>query len=81
VGWQACTLKREDSDWCILYGCDQYLYPKPGTEDQGFGLFGRLGFSDVTVNPVSQVTAGTGKRRGASGVRAGFSQSFPSAAA
>jgi porin len=48
------TLAREGSDWCMMYDFDQYLYTRPGTKDQGFGLFGRFGFSDGTVNPVGQ---------------------------
>lgn len=48
------TLNRQGSDWCFMYDFDQYLYTKPGTKDQGFGLFGRFGFSDGEVNPVAQ---------------------------
>lgn len=48
------TLKRQGSDWSFMYDFDQYLYTKPGTKDQGIGVFGRFGFSDGTVNPVGQ---------------------------
>ncbi len=48
------TLKRQGSDWSFLYDFDQYLYTKPGTKNQGVGLFGRFGYSDGTVNPVGQ---------------------------
>jgi porin len=46
------TFNRSGSDWCIMYDFDQYLYTKPGTKDEGFGLFGRYGRSDGTVNPL-----------------------------
>jgi len=48
------TLKHKSSDWCILYDFDQYLYTKPGTKDQGIGIFGRVGFGDEDVNPIGQ---------------------------
>lgn len=48
------ALNRQGSDWSFMYDFDQYLYTKPGTKDQGFGLFGRFGVSDGTVNPVGQ---------------------------
>ncbi len=46
------TATTRNSDWSIMYDFDQYLYTKPGTKDQGFGLFGRFGLSDGVVNPV-----------------------------
>lgn len=46
------VITRQGSDWCIMYDFDQYLYTKPGTKDQGVGLFGRFGLSDGSVNPV-----------------------------
>ena len=46
------TLKRSGSDWNVMYDFDQYLYTKPGTKDEGFGLFGRYGHSDGQVNPI-----------------------------
>jgi porin len=36
-------LKREGSDWAIMYDFDQYFYKVPDTKDRGIGLFGRLG--------------------------------------
>ena len=46
------TPDKQGSDWCIMYDFDQYVYTKPGTKDQGVGLFGRFGLSDGSVNPV-----------------------------
>ncbi len=42
----------QNNDWSIMYDFDQYLYTKPGTKDEGFGLFGRFGVTDGSVNPV-----------------------------
>ncbi len=46
------SVDRSGSDWCMMYDFDQYVYTKPGTKDQGIGLFGRFGFDDGSVNPV-----------------------------
>ena len=45
--------KRPD-DWGIYYNFDQYLYTKPDDPTQGFGLFGRFGFSTGESNPFEQ---------------------------
>ncbi len=47
-------LSRKSSDWSFIYDFDQYLYTVPGKQDQGFGLFGRIGVTDGEVNPVQQ---------------------------
>jgi porin len=46
------TLSRDDEDWAIVYDFDQYLYTKPGTKDQGVGIFGNYGVTSGKVNPV-----------------------------
>ncbi len=46
-------LSSEGSDWSIFYNFDQYLYLKPDTKDQGFGLFGRFGVGDENINPAA----------------------------
>lgn len=48
------NLEAEGSDWSFMYDFDQYIYTKPGTKDQGVGVFGRFGFSDGRVNPIGQ---------------------------
>ncbi len=47
-------LERKGHDWSFLYDFDQYLYMVHGKQDQGFGLFGRFGFTDGEVNPVQE---------------------------
>ncbi len=47
-------LARKGSDWSFIYDFDQYLYAVPGKDDQGFGLFGRIGVTDGEVNPIQQ---------------------------
>ncbi|MBP7936991.1 MAG: carbohydrate porin [Phycisphaerae bacterium] len=41
-------------DWMMYYNFDQYLYTKPDDPAQGFGLFGRFGFSTGESNPFDQ---------------------------
>jgi porin len=41
-------------DWGLYYNFDQYLYTKPGDETQGFGVFGRFGWSNGNSNPIGQ---------------------------
>jgi porin len=50
----APTLTRDDETWTVCYDFDQYVYTKPGTKDQGIGLFGRFGTSDEGTNPIGQ---------------------------
>ena len=50
----APTLTHDDETWAIMYDFDQYVYTKPGTKDQGIGLFGRFGTSDEGTNPIGQ---------------------------
>lgn len=47
-------LTRKGSDWAFMYDFDQYLYTVPGKDDQGLGLFGRIGITDGEVNPIQQ---------------------------
>ncbi|MHC4618264.1 MAG: carbohydrate porin [Planctomycetota bacterium] len=42
----------QTDDWAFWYNFDQYLYTEPDDSSQGFGLFGRFGFSDGKVNPI-----------------------------
>ena len=43
--------KTRPDDWAFYYNFDQYLYTEPDDPDQGFGLFGRFGWSTGEVNP------------------------------
>jgi porin len=45
--------EKESGDWAFWYDFDQYLYLKPGTQDQGIGVFGRFGWSPGKFNPAS----------------------------
>ena len=45
--------KRPD-DWGLYYNFDQYLYTEPGDSTQGFGLFGRFGWSTGESNPIEE---------------------------
>ncbi len=45
--------KPQSGDWNFMYDFDQYLYKKPDTKDQGFGVFGRFGWSPGEFNPIS----------------------------
>ncbi len=45
--------KRPD-DWVVYYNFDQYVYAEPQDPKQGFGLFGRFGFSTGESNPFDQ---------------------------
>ena len=45
--------KRPD-DWGIYYNFDQFLYTKPDDPTQGFGIFGRFGWSNGNSNPIEQ---------------------------
>jgi porin len=40
-------------DWMIAYDFDQYLYMEPDDPKQGFGVFGRFGWSPGELNPAS----------------------------
>jgi len=41
-------------DWHFFYNFDQYLYTEQEDPTQGFGMFGRFGWSDGRSNPVAQ---------------------------
>jgi len=43
-------LRRNSNDWSFYYDFDQYVYTRPGTEDQGVGFFGRFGLADDQAN-------------------------------
>lgn len=45
--------KRPD-DWGIYYNFDQYLYTEADDPTQGFGLFGRFGWSTGESNPIEE---------------------------
>lgn len=46
------TLARGKSDWSFFYDFDQYLYLVPGSQDRGFGVFGRFGVTSGEFNPI-----------------------------
>jgi porin len=46
-------LATRSTDWSFTYDFDQFIYQVPGSEDRGIGIFGRYGYSDGAVNPVS----------------------------
>ncbi len=41
-----------DDDWAFWYDFDQYLYTEKCDPTQGFGIFGRLGWSPGDTNPI-----------------------------
>lgn len=41
-------------DFALYYNFDQHLVQEPDDPSQGFGLFGRFGWSDGEVNPVAE---------------------------
>ncbi len=41
-------------DWGIYYNFDQYLWTKPDDPTQGFGVFGRFGWSTGESNPIEE---------------------------
>jgi len=45
--------KRPD-DWGFYYNFDQYLYTEADDPEQGFGLFGRFGWSTGESNPIEE---------------------------
>jgi porin len=47
-------LDSNPDDWGIYYNFDQYLYTKPDDHTQGFGIFGRFGWSNGKSNPIEQ---------------------------
>ncbi|MHC5060782.1 MAG: carbohydrate porin [Planctomycetota bacterium] len=47
-------IRDKTDDWAFWYNFDQYLYTEPQDPDQGFGLFGRFGFTDGRTNPVNR---------------------------
>ncbi len=45
---------KSPDDWGLYYNFDQYLYTEPGDPTQGFGLFGRFGWSNGECNPIEE---------------------------
>jgi porin len=39
--------------WAFWYDFDQYLFTEPGDPNQGWGVFGRFGWSPGEINPVA----------------------------
>jgi porin len=46
--------RQQTDDWAFWYNLDQYLYTEPQDSSQGFGLFGRFGYSDGKTNPIAK---------------------------
>jgi carbohydrate-selective porin OprB len=46
--------KQGNGDYCFYFNFDQYLYNDKEDPSQGFGLFGRFGFSDGRFNPIAR---------------------------
>jgi len=44
--------KPRSDDWMISYDFDQFLYTEAEDPDQGFGVFGRFGWSPGELNPI-----------------------------
>jgi len=53
LGW-LLEPSRQSDNWSFWYDFDQYLYRMPEDPKQGFGLFGKFGWSLSEVNPVEQ---------------------------
>lgn len=47
-------VEENPDDWGIYYNFDQYLYTRPNDPTQGFGLFGRFGWSNGKSNGIEQ---------------------------
>jgi len=47
-------LKTSSDSYVLYYNFDQYLYTEADDPKQGFGLFGRYGYSTGETNPVEQ---------------------------
>jgi porin len=47
----------EDSTWNVYYAVDQFLYVNPDDPERGWGLFGKVEFSDGNPNPLDVVAA------------------------
>ncbi|MHC5061390.1 MAG: carbohydrate porin [Planctomycetota bacterium] len=47
-------IRNKTDDWAFWYNFDQYLYTEPQDSSQGFGIFGRFGYSDGKVNPIGE---------------------------
>ena len=43
--------ETRSDDWCFYYNFDQYLYTEADDPTQGFGIFGRFGWSSGEANP------------------------------
>ena len=46
--------KERPDDWILWYNFEQYLHKDPLDPSQGFGLFGRLGYSSGEANPTER---------------------------
>jgi porin len=54
---QATGLRQpttNSDDWVVWYNFDQYVFTEADDPKQGFGLFGRLGYTTGESNPVEQ---------------------------
>jgi porin len=50
---RAALANAEQTDgWAVWYDFDQYVYVEPDDPTQGWGLFGRLGWSPGKTNPI-----------------------------
>jgi len=45
-------LEKSSGDWAFTYDFDQFIYMLPGSTTRGLGIFGRIGITDGSVNPV-----------------------------
>jgi porin len=45
---------RTSDDWGIYYNFDQYLYTEADDPTQGFGVFGRFGWTNGEANPIEE---------------------------
>jgi porin len=45
-------LERNDDSWSLYYNFDQYLHVEDEDPNQGWGIFGRIGFADADTSPI-----------------------------
>ena len=45
---------KVSEDWVVYYNFDQYVFTEADDPKQGFGLFGRVGYSSGESNPIEQ---------------------------
>lgn len=46
--------ESQSDDWVMYYNFDQYLFTEADDPKQGFGVFGRFGYSTGNANPIEQ---------------------------